>query len=531
MLNTSSSFASGIPDDFRPDPRLEVRIAVRHALESVRSGNLKFTGLDQVLSEFPSLVEAALERERVMDSQSVGALRMALGLEVNPWDARAEEAIRIFENAVSPADQTRLAAGVLQGETVCLPALALAVCRFPKGLPLLVAMHAVAPHGEPRKELARAISQRRSGVVPPPPLVLNRESPAFHFGFLDQGDLVMAFRELPGHYTIFRVQLMETFLSIQLFPITGEDALHKALSKRSPGLSQVLGLDDCRAQLGAALAQLEDREASEAWRSLGHLLEERLFPTDEDGSGFVVGEQSARLLLDRLAQVLVEGDVEALSNLVEPGSHAGVLMELFGPVFFQHVIGIPHGVSRVDASVDVIGERQATALVVGRTEHGSVRTRCEMVLGRSDAEWCIRKVIVQGIGPHEGMFRPVWEILSGEVALPIRAYGGLPEEEQELVVGLMDTGFRVDEVAAAVTMLRQLKITGQPGAVAAASHAVYEQLVDTRPAGYSDRRYGNRLVELCEQYDADLTVTAALTGKMELMLGRNQRFRDYLLPN
>jgi hypothetical protein len=531
MLHTSSSFESATPDHFRPDPRLEVRIAVRHALEGVRSGNLKFSELDQALSEFPSLVEAALERERVMDAHSVGALRMALGMEVNPWDTRAEQAIRIFENAVSPADQTRLAAGVLQGETVCLPALALAVCRFPDGLPLLVAMHAVAPHGEPRKELARAISQRRSGVVPPPPLVLNRESPAFHFGFLDQGNLVMAFREMPGHYTIFKVQLMEALLSIHLVPVTGEESLHKALSARSPALSQVLGLGDCRAQLGVALAKLEDREASEAWRSLGHLLEERLFPTEEDGSGFVVGEQSARLLLDRLAQVLVDGDNEALSNLVEPGSHAGVLMELFGPIFFQHVIGIPHGVSRVDASVDLIGERRATALVIGRTEQGSVRTRCEMVLGRLDTEWCIQKVIVQGIGVHEGMFRPVWEILSGEVALPIRAYGGLPEVEQELVVGLMDTGFRIDEVAAAVTMLRELKITGAPGTVAAACHAVYEQLVDTRPVGYSDRRYGNRMVELCEQYDADLTETASLTGKIESLLGRNERFRDYLLPN
>jgi hypothetical protein len=531
MFHTSSSFASHTADDFRPDPRLEVRIAVRHALESVRGGELNCVDVGQALTEYPSLVEATLERERVMDSQSVGVLRMALGLEINPWDARAKEAIRLFENTLAPADKARLAAGVLQGETVCLPALALAVCRFPKGLPLLVAMHAVAPHGEPRKELARAISQRRSGVVPQPPLVLNRESPAFHYGYLDQENVVMVFREMPGHYTIFRVHLLESLLSIHLLPVTGEETLHKILSNRSPRLTQALGLDDCRAELGAALAELEDREASEAWRSLGHLLEERLFPTEEDGSGFVVGEQSARLLLDRLAQVLVEGDDEALVNLVEPGSHAGVLMELYGPVFYQHIIGIPHGVSRVDASIEVQGERQATALVVGRTEHGAVRTRCEMILVRLGAEWCIRKVIVQGIGGHAGMFRPVWEILSGEVTLPIRSYGRLPEVEQELLVGLLDTGFRVDEVAAAVTMQRQLKVQGVPGVVAAACHSAFEQLVDTRPAGYSDRRYGNRLVELCERYDAGLGETAALAGKVELQLARGQRFRDFLLPN
>jgi hypothetical protein len=531
MFSTSSSFAPLSADDFRPDPRLEVRIAVRHALEGVRSGQLNCDDLGHALDAYPSLVEATLERERVMDSQSVGALRMALGLEVNPWDARARQAIRLFENAKAPADKTRLAAGVLQGETICLPALALAVCRFPKGLPLLVAMHAVAPHGEPRKELARAISQRRSGVVPQAPLVLNRESPAFHYGYLDQECLVMIFREVPGHYTIFRVHLFESLLSIQLLPVTGEQTLHQILANRSPGLTQALGVDDCRAQLGAALAQLEDREASEAWRSLGHLLEERLFPTEEDGSGFVVGEQSARLLLDRLAQVLVEGDDEALLNLVEPGSHAGVLMELYGPIFYQHVVGIPHGVSRIDASIEKQGESHATALVVGRTEHGAVRTRCEMRLARSGGQWCVRKVIVQGIGSHEGMFRPVWEILSGEVALPIRSYGSLPEVEQELLVGLLDTGFRVDEVAAAVTMQRQLKVPGTPGAVAAACHSAFEQLVDTRPAGYSDRRYGNRLVELCERYDADLSETATVSGKVELMLARGQRFRDFLLPN
>jgi len=466
-----------------------------------------------------------------MDAQAVGVLRMALGLEVNPWDLRAEEAIRLYENSKAPADKTRLAAGLLQGETVCLPALALAVCRNAEGLGLLVAMHAVAPHGEPRKELARAISQRHSGVVPPPPLVLNRDGSAFHYGFLDESTLVMIFRELPGHYTIFRVTLEDSMLSIQLQPVTSEVTLHKILASRNPTAVQALGLDDCRAQMGAALAQLEDREASEAWRSLGHLIEERLFPTEEDGSGFVVGEQSARLLLDRLAQVLVEQDDEALVNLVEQGSHAGVLMELYGPAFLQHVVGLSHGVTRVDAGVEKQGRNAAVALVVGRTEHGSVLTRCEMTLRRIGTDWAIRKIEVQGIGGHEGMFRPVWEILSGEVTLPIRAYGSLPEAEQELVVGLLDTGFRIDEIAAAVAMRRQLKVKGLPGSVAAACHAVYEQLVDTRPVGYSDRRYGTRLVELCERYEAELSDTAALTGKLEMALARGHRFRDYMLPN
>jgi hypothetical protein len=531
MPHTSSVFTSCTPDYFRPDPRLEIRIAVRHALEAVRTGDPRFEGLEEALVEYPSLVEAVIERERVMDSQSVGALRMALGLEVNPWDLRAEEAVRIYESSKAPADKARFAAGLLQGETVCLTALALAVCRHANGLPLLVAMHAVAPHGEPRKELARAISQRHSGVIPRAPLVLNRDGAAFHHGFIDDQILVMIFRELPGHYTIFTVKLAEGMLFIQLQPITGEKTLHKILASRNRCAAEALNIDDCRAHLGAALAKLQDREASEAWRSLGHLLEERLFPTEEDGSGFVVGEQSARLLLDRLAQVLVEGNDEALVHLVERGSHAGVLMELYGPAFLQHVIGLPHGVSRVDAGVEKQNDNSALALVVGRTEHGTVLTRCEMTLSRIGPEWCISKIEVQGIGTDEGMYRPVWEILSGEVTLPIRSYGGLPEAEQELIVGLLDTGFRIDEIAAAVTMCRQLKVQGDPGCVAAACHSTYEQLVDTRPVGYSDRRYGTRLVELCERYEAELSTTAQLAGKLEFHLARRERFRDFMLPN
>ena len=531
MALTSSAFNTPAQDEFRPDPKLEIRIAVRHALESVRTGDRRLEPLEEVLKEYPSLVEATLERERVMDAQSVGVLRMALGLEVNPWDQRASEAIRIFEQTPSAVDKVRFAAGLLQGETTCLTALALAVCRNPEGLSLLVAMHSVAPHGEPRRELTRAISQRHSGVIPRPPMILNRDSSAFHHGFVDNEALVMIFREMPGHYSVFRVQLYEAMLFAELQPIEGEECLHDFVATPRSSNSQALSIDDCRAHLAAALARLEDREACEAWRSLGHLLEERLFPTDEDGSGFVVGEQSARLLLDRLAQVLLDDDYEALNGLVEEGSHAGILMELYGPVFLNHVIGIPHGVSRIDAGVEKMTDTTATALVVGRTEHGSVLTRSELQLRRVGAEWRIHKIEIQGIGSHQGMYRPVWEILSGEVALPIRAYGALPECEQELVVGLVDTGFRVDEVAAAVAMRRQLGITGQAGSVAAACHSAYEQLVDTRPVGYSDRRYGTRMIELCERYEADLADATSLAGKLEALLAKGQCFRKYMLPS
>ena len=145
MALTSSAFSSPAQDDFRPDPKLEIRIAVRHALESVRSGGHQMDSLEKVMQEFPSMVEATLERERVWDAQAVGVLRMALGLEINPWENRATEAIRIFESARSVTDRMRFAAGLLQGETSCLPALAMAICRNPEGLGLLVAMHAVAP--------------------------------------------------------------------------------------------------------------------------------------------------------------------------------------------------------------------------------------------------------------------------------------------------------------------------------------------------------------------------------------------------
>ena len=531
MSLSSSAFDSRTQDQISPDPRLEVRIAVRHALEGIRRGPTRLDDLQTALMDYPSLVEATIERERIMDAQAVGLLRLALGMGLNPWDQRAKQAIRIYQSTRNSEDKVRFAAGLLQGEKVCLPALALAVCRNPDGLELLVAMHSVAPHGEPRRELAKAITQRHSGVIDSPPMVINRDGAAFHHGLMTDGSLVMVFREMPGHYSLFSVQLHDELLLMGLEALVGEQALHQRLSKVSNTPSEALGMDDCRAHLGAALAALADRQASEAWRSLGHLLEERLFPTEEDGSGFVVGEQSARLLLDRLAQVLVEEHDSALMDLVEPGSHAGVLMELYGPSFLQHVIGISHGVNRVDASVETMGDSTATALVVGRTEHAVVLTRTEMQLARVGTDWRIRKIEVQGIGSHDGMYRPIWEILSGEVALPIRSYGNLPESEQELIVGLLDTGFRVDEVAAAVTMRRQLHIEGHPGTVAAACHAAYEQLVDTRPVGYSDRRYGTRLVELCERYEAELSQAASLTGTVEAALMRKQQFRVYMLPS
>ena len=138
----------------------------------------------------------------------------------------------------------------------------------------------------------------------------------------------MVFRELPGHYSVFTVQLFDATLFAELTPIEGEQALHEFFAAPRSVNSQTLGLDACRAHIGAALAELKDRQASEAWQSLGHLLEERVFPTEEDGLGFVVGEQSARLLLDRLAQVIADDDESAVESLVAEGSHAGVLLSL-----------------------------------------------------------------------------------------------------------------------------------------------------------------------------------------------------------
>ena len=341
----------------------------------------------------------------------------------------------------------------------------------------------------------------------------------------------MVFRELPGHYSVFTVQLFDATLFAELTPIEGEQALHEFFAAPRSVNSQTLGLDACRAHIGAALAELKDRQASEAWQSLGHLLEERVFPTEEDGLGFVVGEQSARLLLDRLAQVIADDDESAVESLVAEGSHAGVLLELFGPRILAQLIGVPEGVSRIEAGVENQSETTAVALVVGRTEWGTVLTRTELCLKRRGAEWRISKIEVQGVGEQQGMYRPVWEILSGEVAQPIQGYGQLAEAEQELIVGLIDTGFRIDEVAAAVTMRRQLAIQGAPGVVAAACHAAYEQLVDTRPVGFSERHYGARMVDLCERYEADLTAATALAGQVEVLLAKGERFREYMLPS
>ena len=67
--------------------------------------------------------------------------------------------------------------------------------------------------------------------------------------------------------------------------------------------------------------------------------------------------------------------------------------------------------------------------------------------------------------------------------------------------------------------------------MAAACHATYEQLVDTRPVGFSERRYGAQMVDLCERYEADLAEATALAGKLEASLAKGERFRAYMLPS
>jgi hypothetical protein len=520
-------------DKKSPDPRLAIRIAVRKALYTENRDEIAVGDLKQMQTRWPSMFEAIIERERLHDPAAVGWLRMHLGMAINPWKQRADESVRIFQRLSKPEDMVRFAAGLLQGEQVCLPALVLAVCSNSEGLPLLIAMHMISPKGEPRRQLAREIVHYGVTEFPEPPFPLNREGAAFHTGFIADEKINVVFRESPNNFTVFSLNLNKSAIAggdlmMRLRPVYGVENLNNDILSTSGQSPESLSLDDCRAHIGEALGALEARDASEAWRSLGHIMQERVFPVEQDCSGFVVGHPEARLFLDRFARAVIE-EGELISELIVEGSLASMVMEIYGVEYIREVTGVTHGVSRLDVTMESVQPETARASIVGRTERSEVISVTNLTLCFGEDGWQVSQISARGIGASEMMYRPIWEIVSGERPLPVLNFGEVCAAEQELLVGLQDAGFRIDEVAAALRMGRDFEVIGSPGAVAAACHATYEQLVDTRPAGLSDRKYGGRIVELCDRYDADITESVRLANQIEQKLVSGHEFRQYMI--
>jgi|GEM_PF-2555997 len=532
-----SSLSSVLPlhkeDKNSPDPRLAIRIAVRKALYIEKREEMDIDELQHLQERWPSIFEATIERERLEDPAAVGWLRMHLGMAINPWKQRGDEAVRIFQRLNKPEDMARFAAGLLQGEKLCLSALVLAVCANSNGLPLLIAMHMISPKGEPRRQLAREIGHYGVVEFPNPPFPLNRESAAFHTAFVVDNKIRVVFRESPNNFTVFTLALNQSSstdsdLMMSLRPVYGVEKLGQEILSIAGESPESLSIDDCRAYIGEALGSLKARDASEAWRSLGHIMQERIFPVEQECSGFVVGHPEARLFLDRFARAIIE-DEDIVSDLIADGSFASVIIEFYGVDYLREITGVSHGVSRLDVTMESMNSETAEARIVGRTERSEVISVTNLDLRYCENGWQVTRMYASGVGPSEMMYRPIWEVVSGERSLPILNFGGVCAAEQELLVGLQDTGFRIDEVAAALRMGRDLEVVGSPGAVAAACHATYEQLVDTRPAGLSDRRYGGRIVELCDRYDADITESVRLASQLEQKLVSGQEFRQYMI--
>ena len=498
------------------DPRLSVRLAVRKALEG---GDAKRV-LAPVLSRHPALVDAIMEDIRIKDPQGVAKLRNRLGLSQNPWADVVERITQLDQSVVDPAERLRLAATLLIGDSGGLPPSVMALCHQPSSAALVAAMHAVAHGGAQRRALeGHLLRLQRGGLKAEPGFLLNRQDSAFHEGYLEGDTLVMIYREYPGVYTIFAMQLGIGVEDVIVRPAQGEGSLRALLSQDKSGIRDHRSLEECRTEIAACIASLSDQPASQAWMALGHLIEERLFNTSEEGhGGFVVGESAARILLDRVARVLMDKDERLLDEMVAPNSRADVVLDLFGTQYLRHLLGLSYGVSRVEISVQESRKRDALATAVGRTEDGQVLTRTCLTLVQGGEGWLLSDIHLEAVGVEEQIYRKVWDRLTGSFPLPFRNYDELSEIEQELTAGLMDEGFRLDEVASAVKLARDCDVVeGAVGEQTAAIHAAFEHCIG---------RVSN-LRQLCSRYEADPVRAATLFESFKLRLELTPKDRRY----
>jgi hypothetical protein len=497
------------------DPRLSVRLAVRKALEG---GDAKCI-LAPVLSRHPALVDAILEDLRIKDPTGVARLRERLGLAQNPWADVVERITQLDENVVEPAERLRLAATLLIGDCEGLPPSVMALCHQPSSAALVAAMHAVAHAGPQRRALeGHLLRLERGGLHGEPGFLLNRQDSAFHEGYLQGDTLVMIYREYPGVFTIFAMQLGVGVEEVIVRPAQGEASLRRLLSQSEAGTRDHRSLEECRTEIAACIARLVDQPASQAWMALGHLIEERLFNTSAEGhGGFVVGESDARILVDRMARVLMNKDERLLDEMVAPHSRADVALDLFGTQYLRHLLGLAYGVSRVEISVEEIGEGKAIGTVVGRTDTGQVMTRTRLSLVQGGEGWLLSDMHLAGVGVEDKVYRKVWERLTPAFPLPFRNYDELSQVEQELSAGLMDEGFRLDEVASAVKLARDCDAEEGVGEQAAALHAAYEHC----------NGLASSLRHLCDRYDADPVRTATLFEGFKVRLELSPQDRRY----
>jgi len=498
----------GPPADLA-DPRLGLRAQLRAALAALEEGQPPKGDLVRTLREWPFQVDAFLEEERIRRPHTVEALRRHLGLDPDPWVDLVSGAISVHQQAQTPEERILVAGSLLSQDGDELSGAVIALCHHPLGLPLLVSMHSVARAGPPRRLLAGHLVRRaRAEELPPPDFRLNRESPAFHDGFVDGSLLLVVFREYPGVYALFYCRLGDGVEDLIVVPAHGEGALVVALGQGDTSARERVGLDVCRARLAASIARLEDQLPSPSWQALGHLLEERLFH-DDAHEGFVVGERGARLVLDRLAAVALGHDARALLDLVRPASPAEVALELFGAQFLRHLFGVAHGVSRLEIRIEQEGELGGMAVAVGRGATGRALTRTRLHLSRAGEDWWVDRLELCGIGDEDQVLRPVFEGLFGRYALPVLDYDGLPQAEQELIAALLDLGYGLEDLAQAISQGRELQLAGTAGSVAATTHYLFA-------AGTGARAV---LQELIDRYDADGVEVEAMLERAWKQLG------------
>lgn len=477
------------------DPRLSVRLAVREALEGGDAQRI----LGPLLARHPALVDAIMEDIRLRDPARVAALRESLGLAQDPWAEVVQRITELDRSVEDPAERLRLAATLLIGDTQGLPPSVMALCHQAACAPLVAAMHAVAHAGAQRRDLERHLLRlRRGGLSSEPGFVLNREDSAFHEGYLEGDTLVMVYREYPGIFLVFALQLGVGVEEVVVRPAQGEGALRAMLRPAHAGQREHRSLEECRTQIAACISRLGDHPASQAWLALGHLIEERLFDSGSARGGFVVGESDARMLVDRLARVLTEADERLLDDMVATASRADAALDLFGVQYLRHFLGLPYGVGRVEVAMEEDGEATATAVIVGRTESGQVLTRTGLTLVRGGEGWLLSDIHLVGVGPEKKVFRKVWERLTPSFPLPFRNYDALSEVEQELCAGLMDEGFRLDEVASAVKLARDCEGIAEVPETVVAVHAAYEHC----------NGRASSLRHLCDRYEADPVAAA-----------------------
>jgi len=503
-------------------------MAVRAALEEVQDG--ASGGLRKCFEQWPEMVEAVLELERVTRPREVALLRKSLGLPVSPYRQVAEGLLRQWHSLGDPSEQIFFAAELLAQGLPVLSAEVVALASLENSGSLLATMHAVAPRGNLRTQLAKILGERtESNVVSPLGFVLNRDCSAFHQGFFVDNHLVMVFRDYPGHYMVFSIGLGVGVETVSVMPVSGEQWIESVLGARDSKHTEAHTLDDCRTLLAASISKLEDKNISEQWRILGHLVEERLFPLDENAPGFVVGDYAARTMLDRLARTFLEDDVRALESLLSPGSSAAVLCELFGPNVIRILMGLNHGVERIDIGVETLDSNRARALMVGRSGTGQVLTRTRFFLLCNTDDWSIERLEFLGVGEGDQMFGPVWQVLSGEKMLPIIRYGDLAIAEQEIVAGFLDTGFRLDETASAISLLRKSGLVASPGSIAAACHFVFDRLYIGDEPLTSEKDWDEQLTRLCDRYEGGLVEAAELVGQLEMQLFSGGAYKQYLV--